>query len=293
MGNIKEKLSSVKENVQLVPYTTFKIGGEARFFLEVENKKELVRAIKISQESNVPFFVLGNGSNVLFSDKGFDGLVIKINLKKMEVKENKTVCESGVSLNRLVRELSENGLSGLEWAIGIPGSVGGAIRGNAGAFGRSIIDNIVEVEVLEKDKIRNYSKKELFLGYRDSIFKKNKDLVIISGSFVFEKDKVENIKEKMNKYLEYRKENHPISFSSAGSVFKNPEGKSAGELIEKCGLKGKKIGGAEISEKHANFIINTGGASSKDVINLISLVKKEVKNKFGIELEEEIELVGF
>jgi UDP-N-acetylmuramate dehydrogenase len=293
MDNIKEKLSSVKENVQLVPYTTFKIGGEARFFLEIEDKKELIRAIKVSQESDIPFFVLGNGSNILFSDKGFNGLVIKINLKKIEIKDNKIVCESGVSLNKLVKELSENGLAGFEWATGIPGSVGGAIRGNAGAFGRSITDNIVEVEVLKKNKIRNYSKEELVLGYRDSIFKKNKDLVIISGSFVFEKDKVENIKEKMNKYLEYRKENHPISFSSAGSVFKNPEGKSAGELIEKCGLKGKKIGGAKISEKHANFIINIDGASSKDVLDLIFLVKKEVKNKFGIELEEEIELVGF
>ncbi len=295
-NDIKEKLPSIRENVRLAPYTTFDIGGEAKYFLEVEEKEQLIEAIKLSKENNIPFFILGKGSNLLISDEGFNGLVIKVNFRKINFEGERVVCGAGVLLNKLVKRLTEESLSGLEWAIGIPGTVGGAIRGNAGAFGGSMIDNILEVEVLKLNseiEIRKYNKEELKVDYRDSIFKKEKNAVIISASFNFKKGNKEEIKKKVNEYLNYRKEKHPVSFLSAGSIFKNPQGKSAGELIEKCGLKGKKIGGAKISEKHSNFIINIGNAEAKDVLDLISLAKKEVKDNFGIELEEEIELVGF
>ena len=295
-NDIKEKLPSIRENVRLAPYTTFNIGGEAKYFLEVEEREQLIEAIEVSKENNIPFFILGKGSNLLISDEGFNGLVIKVNFKKINVEGERVVCGAGVLLNKLVKRLTEESLLDLEWAIGIPGTVGGAIRGNAGAFGGSMIDNILEVEVLRLNpeiEIRKYNKEELKVDYRDSIFKKEKNVVIISASFNFKKGNKEEIEKKVSEYLNYRKEKHPVSFPSAGSIFKNPQDKSAGELIEKCGLKGKKIGGAKISEKHSNFIINIGNAEAKDVLDLISLAKKEVKDKLGIELEEEIELVGF
>ena len=255
-----------QKNVSLKNYTTFRIGGKAKYFFTAETKEDLIKAVVAAKELKLPFFILGGGSNLLVSDRGFRGLVIKY----------------GQPLSLYVSK-------GLEWAVGIPGTVQGAVCGNAGAFKKSMKDVVEEVEVFDAKtgKIKFFKNKDCRFSYRNSIFKKNKNLIILSVKI---KEKKSNIK-KIKQYLEHKKENHPWNYPSAGSVFKNPKGFSAGELIEKAGLKGKRIGKAEISEKHANFIVNLGGAKEKDVINLINLAKKSVKNKFKINLQEEIQFL--
>jgi len=297
MGNtIREKLSGIRENVELAPYTTFDIGGSADYFLDIKEEKDLIEAIKVAREFDLPFFILGSGSNLLISDKGFRGLVIKINFSNLETSNLKIKSGAGVSLKELVSTSAKLGFSGLEWAAGIPGTVGGAVRGNAGAFKGSMTDVVEEVEVLDVSvdiKVKNYILKDCEFDYRNSIFKKRKDLIILNATFSFEKGEKRKIKEDIERYLNYREEKHPLGFPSAGSVFKNPEGFSAGKLIYKCGLKGKKIGQAQVSEKHTNFIINLGGAKALDVIELIDLVKRKVKKEQGVKLEEEIQFLGF
>ena len=277
-----------QKNILLKNYTTFKIGGPAEYFFTAKNKIELIKAIHEAKILNLPFFILAAGSNVLFSDKGYDGLVIKFENPKLSQLVNK----------------------GLEWAAGIPGTVAGAIYGNAGAFGKSMADVVKTVEVFDvkSNKIKKLKNRQCKFGYRNSIFKENSNLIILSAEIRLKKSNSKKIK----KYLEYRKKTQPLSFPSAGSIFKNftphrnkisgagPAFKTlikkfkkkdvipAAYLIEKCGLKGKKIGGAKISELHSNFIVNLGGASAKDVLKLIDLAKRKVKNKFGVELKEEI-----
>ena len=252
-----------RKNVPLKNYTTFKIGGPAKYFFEAKRKEELIEAIKLAKKLELPFFILGGGSNLLVSDKGFDGLVIKF----------------GQPLSSYVSK-------GLEWAVGIPGTVQGAVWSNAGAFEKSMKDVVKEVEVFDTktEKIKNFKSKDCKFGYRDSIFKKNKNLIILSVKI---KSKKSNRK-KIKQYLDYRKKTQPLNLPSAGSIFKNPPAKSAGELIEKCGLKGKRIGNVKISEKHANFIVNLGNGKAKDVKKLIKIIKNKVKNKFGVTLKEEI-----
>jgi len=289
------KLTGIKKNIKLAPYTTFKIGGPAKYFFISKTKKDLIKAILFAKKEKLPFFILGGGGNVLVSDRGFRGMVIKVRSQKSEVRSNKIFAETGISLGQLVQLSLKNNLSGLEWAIGIPGTLGGAIYGNAGAFGKSIGDNIKEVEVLDlkKEKTKILKNKECQFSYRETIFKKKQpNLIIFSAKLQLKKGNKSEIEEKIKEYLNYRKRTQPLNFPSAGSVFINPKGFSAGELIEKCGLKGKKIGQAQISAKHANFILNLGGAKAKDVEKLIILIKKKVKNKFEINLKEEIQYLG-
>ena len=327
---IKKLLPEIKKNVLLKNYTTFKIGGRAKYFFEAKNKEDLIKAISLAKKFKLPFFILGGGSNLLVSDKGFKGLVIKIQNTKYKIQNTKIMAEVGVMLGELVNVSAKTGLSGLEWAVGIPGTVGGAIHGNAGAFGKSMKNVVKEVEVfdLSNEKIKTFKNKDCQFDYRESIFKKNKNLIILSTKLKLKKEKKSKIERKMREYLNYRKENQHLNLPSAGSVFKNyelrlqpahhPPEKSgpiknyelvkefpelrefnkknlipAAWLIEKCGLKGKKIGGAKISEKHANFIVNLGEAKAEDVKKLINLAKKKVKNKFSITLEEEIQFLGF
>lgn len=297
-----------KENIPLKKYTSFKIGGSAKYFFETKNLKSLVEALKEAKQKKIPVFVLGGGTKLLVSDKGFRGLVIKIKTSNFEVKKNRIISEAGVGLNRLVAASIKNGLTGLEWAIGIPGTIGGAIHGNSGAFGSSISNSVESIAALnlKNFKIKKYSNKQCQFGYRDSIFKKNKD-IILSVELRFKKSDLNKSSEIIKEYLKRRKERIP-NYSSAGSVFKNigfktldkkiqkilPQDKikggkvPAGYLIESCGLKGKRIGGAKISEQQANIIINFKQAKGKDVSSLIDLAKKQVKKKFGVNLEEEI-----
>ena len=319
--DIEQKLPKIQENISLAGHTTFKIGGPARYFFVAENAEEIKKAVRAAKEFNLHYFILGGGSNVLVSDKGFNGLIIKIQNSKFKIQNSKIIyAEAGMSLGKLVEYSVSKGLTGLEWAAGIPGTIGGAICGNAGAFGKSISETIIGVQALacsEKDniKIKKYINKDLKFGYRDSIFKHKKNLIILSAEFKLKKGDKKKNREITAEYLEQRRESQPLEYPSAGSVFKNlkfeienlkllnkyPQLKKfskhgmipAGWLIEECGLAGKKIGRAMVSEKHANFIVNLGKAKAEDVVILISLIKQKIRNKFGIQLQEEIEYIGF
>jgi UDP-N-acetylmuramate dehydrogenase len=295
MMGIQKVLPGVEKNVFLKNYTTFRIGGPAKYFYSAKTKKDIIKAILVAKKLNLPFFILTGGSNLLVSDRGFKGLVIRIENRELRIKNHTIYAEAGTPLALVVSKARENNLTGLEWAIGIPGMIGGAIKGNAGAFGKSMADIVKSVEVFDvkTEKVKKLSKKDCKFSYKESIFKKNPNLIILSVELKLKKGNEKKIKEKLKEYLDYRKKTQPLGFFSAGSIFKNPKGFFVGELGEKCGLKGKKIGQAEISEKHANFIVNLGKAKAKDVIELIKLIKRKVKNKFNIELEEEIQYLGF
>ncbi len=281
-----------KKNILLAPYTTFKIGGPAKYFYIVKSANDLIKVIKWATKNKTPFFILGNGSNILVSDKGFNGLVIKMQNAKCKMQNAKIIADAGIILGKLVNESVKIGLTGLEWAAGIPGTIGGAIRGNAGAFDVSMSDIVERVRALniKTSQITNFKNKDCKFNYRESIFKKNKNSIILSAELKLKKGKTS--KNLIKNYANQRKEKQPMEFFSAGCIFKNPAKQSAGYLIEQCGLKGKKIGGAMISEKHANFIVNTGKAKASDVKKLIDLCKEKVKNKFKIKLKEEIEYLG-
>jgi UDP-N-acetylmuramate dehydrogenase len=314
--SIKKELTGIKENISLSQYTTFKIGGLAKYFFLAKSKKDLVEAVLLAGKFNLPFFVLGGGSNLLISNKKYNGLIIKTQFSKLvyDSQECKIIAEAGLPLNKLVSFCLEKELGGLEWANGIPGTIGGAVCGNAGAFGQSIGKAVKKVEVLEikENKIKTIEKKDCFFNYRNSVFKNNKNLIVLSIEIKLKKDNKKGIRNKMENCLKQKKETQPLNFPSAGSIFKNPKDFSVGRLgdedrssfstfvpsaarlIEECNLKGKRIGGAEVSCKHANFILNySGKARAEDVNNLINLIKKEVRNKFKINLEEEICRIGF
>jgi UDP-N-acetylmuramate dehydrogenase len=283
-------LKGINKNVLLEKFTTFKIGGRAKYFFTAKNKESFIQALNWAAKNSLPSFVLGGGSNLLIADAGFNGLVIKNENKKCKTKGKKIFTGSGTPLVALLKYAVKNRLTGLEWSVGIPGTVGGAIFGNAGAFGESIRDCLAEAEVFDvkNKKIIIFKNIDCKFSYRQSIFKRNKNLVIISATFFLKKSTSKAINKKIKNFLNYRNAHQPLNFSSAGSVFANPKNFSAGELIEKCGLKGKKIGNAKFSEKHANFIVNLGKARACDIKKLINLAKKSVKNKFGVDLEEEI-----
>ncbi len=287
-NNIEKELFEIKKNISLSQHTTFKIGGKAKYFFRAKNKENLVKAMKLAKKYSLPFFVLGGGSNILVSDKKYEGLIIKAENSKCFMKKNLMYCESGLPLSQAVKKAAEAGFSGLEWAAGIPGTIGGAIRGNAGAFGNSMKKIVKEVETFDNKEIKIFKNKESSFSYRNSIFKSKPYLIILSAQLQLKKENKKNIKNKMKEILISRKEKCPLNFPSAGSIFKNYGKISAGKLIEECGLKGKRIGGAIISKKHANFILNDKKAKANDVMKLIKLIKEKVKRKFKIRLEEEI-----
>jgi len=285
-------MGRLKENVLLSEYSTFRIGGPARYLIEVDNAEDLKKVIQKALELNWQFIVIGGGSNILFSSKGYNGLVIVFKSNNtFSINDNLIEVDASVSLNYLINKL--NNYTGLEWAVGIPGTVAGAINGNAGAFGGEMSELIKQVKVLEvKDNQiieKNFSKEDCKFSYRNSIFKNNSNLIIASAILELKKDSEENVKQKIKNNLSKRMSKQPKGFS-IGSIFKNGEDFSAGELIEKAGLKGLQIGDAKISDEHANFIINLGKATSDDVLELIKIIKKEVKEKFSIDLEEEIKI---
>lgn len=317
MDNILEKLPGVQKNVLLKNYTTFKIGGPAEYFFIAKTKESLITALRTAKKLKLPVFILGGGSNILVSEKGFNGLVIKIDILGIKFEKNKAVVSAGENSTKLAYLSTDNGLSGLEWAAGMPGTVGGSIYGNAQAFGAKISDIIESVEAinLKTLELENFTKEQCLFFLKNSIFKKNKNLVIVSAVLELKAEPAEQIKNQIKEFLEYRRTKHPMDFPSAGSVFVNPEMTieskklmekfpeleeynkkrliAAGYLIEKSGLAGRKKGNAQISEKHCNFIINLGGAKAKDVLFLINLAKKEVEKVFGVKLEPEIQFVGF
>ncbi len=296
---IEKYLPKIQKNIPLAKHTTFKIGGPAKYFFIAKTKEELIRAVKWAKGFKLPFFVLGGGSNVLALDEGFDGLIIKTQNSKLKIQNHnsklKTIyVEAGTKLDDLVKLTARQALTGLEWAAGIPGTVGGAVYGNNQAFDIKMSDIVESVEVINTQnlKIKNLSKKQCKFSNKNSIFKKNRNLIILSAILKLKKGNKKEIKNKIKKHFVRRKKNHPLNFPSAGSVFINKNGTApSGYLIEKAGLKGTKIGKAEISKKHAGFIVNLGGAKAKDVLKLIELTKRKVKNKFGINLQEEVQII--
>lgn len=278
----------------LCSHTTFKVGGKADAFLSVNSRETLVNAIKVCHEKEVPYYVLGNGSNVLVSDKGYRGLILSIGsqMAQMECDENGITVQAGAMLSLVARMAAKNGLTGMEFASGIPGSIGGAIVMNAGAYGGEMKQIVDAVEILNKDgQIRTYSADEMEFGYRTSRIKRNGGIVL-SVTLRLERGKKEEILDRMNELAGQRREKQPLEYPSAGSTFKRPEGYFAGKLIMDAGLRGYTVGGAQVSEKHCGFVINKGGATAKDIYTLIGDVQKKVKETSGIELEPEVIFLG-
>lgn len=286
---------TVWRNEPMSKHTSFKIGGDADIFITVNSISDLAKVIEVLNDFNVPFFVIGNGSNLLISDKGIRGAVIKLGGEFSNIKlvdDNTIECGAGVLISKLCSFACQNSLSGLEFAYGIPGTAGGAVFMNAGAYGSEMKDIMLSAKSLTfSGEIINRSAEEMELSYRKSIYRQV-DEIILSAKLELKKGEKLHIKEKMNEFIARRKEKQPLEYPNAGSVFKRPVGNFAGTLIQTCGLKGKKIGGAMVSEKHSGFIINTGNATCEDVVNLIDHIKATVFEKSNIALECEVEIVG-
>jgi len=282
-----------RENEPMSRHTTFKIGGPCDYLVEPYNE-EVKELISLLKENNLKYFVMGNGSNLLVSDLGIEGVVIKIgsNMSNITVENNIVKAEAGARLSALCSHCLEHSLSGLQFAWGIPGTVGGAIFMNAGAYGGEIKQVIESCTYLTADgEIVTACADELELGYRDSIFKRNGG-IILSATFKMNLGNKNEIRLEMDGLIERRKLKQPLEFPSAGSTFKRPEGNFAGTLIENAGLKGVSVGGAEVSTKHAGFIINKGDATASDVRRLIEKVKQEVFLQNSIKLETEVIFIG-
>lgn len=293
-----EKLRAIApetlENEPMSQHTTFRIGGPADYFVSVRSEKQLQDLIEFSERENLPCFVMGNGSNLLVSDSGIRGLVIELGKEFCEIKADgtKIYAQAGAMLSRVASVAMNNCLSGMEEISGIPGTLGGAVYMNAGAYGGEISSIIETVNYLDSDgKIKTARCDECEFGYRTSIFEKG-DKVIVSAVLSLSNGNQDEIKAKMADYTCRRKTKQPLQYPSGGSTFKRPEGHFAGALIEEAGLKGFSVGGAQISELHAGFVINKGGATATDVLAVVRHAQETVWEKFGVRLETEIKLVG-
>ena len=286
----------MKENVSLKPFTVFQVGGPARFFAETRSKEEVIEALGWAKEKQIPSFILGLGSNVLVSDRGFPGLVIKISGGKVSRDGALITAEAGAKMAEVVNFSLQNGLVGFEWAIGVPGTIGGSVRGNAGCFGSEMKDFVAGADVFDANAERELklSNSECRFSYRQSIFKEKPEFVVLGVSLRLKSGGSGEAKERFGEFVKARVQSQDIGSKTAGCVFKNPSAEiRAGALVDKAGLKGTSIGGAAVSEKHANFIINTGAASAEDIVMLIGLIKERVHRKLDVFLEEEIQYVGF
>lgn len=285
---------SAEREVSMKNYTSFKVGGPAELFLSPEDAGQTAKLVRFCEKEEIPVFVLGKGSNLLVSDRGIKGAVIYTGKQCgiSLVDENTVRAQSGASLAQLCTFALENSFSGLEFAYGIPGTVGGAVFMNAGAYGGEMKDVLLNSEYVSTDGTSGELDNEAMeLSYRHSAYE-NSNLVITAASVRLAPADRNEIKSTMNDILARRKEKQPLEYPSAGSTFKRPEGNFAGALIEQCGLKGVSVGGAQVSEKHAGFIINRGGATAADILSLIKHVQARVKAQTGVSLETEIRLIG-
>ncbi len=285
-------------NEPMKKYTSFKIGGPAECLIKIEKVEELIQVLKICKENKIPLTIIGNGSNILVSDEGIEGIVLKIEIKKFEIQESKNqnikkiTIGSGNKLAETAYQLAKQEIAGFEFASGIPGTIGGAIKMNAGAHGTEMKDIVKTITYIDREgKLHKIENNEAKFEYRNSIFSK-KDYIIVETELELAKGKKEEIEEKMQEYAKYRKEKQPIEYPSAGSTFKRGTDFITAKLIDECGLKGYKIGGAQISEKHAGFIINKENATAKDVKELIKYTKEKVYEKFRKNIDTEIEMIG-
>jgi len=300
-------------------HTTFGIGGPARYFLEVQSPVELVEAVRIATEGEFLYAVIGEGSNLLISDEGFGGLIVRMRIAHLRASGTHLIGGAGLRLRDLSNVAEEHELTGLEWAAGVPGTVGGAIRGNAGCFGHEIKDSLVNVSCFDGEDTRELGTRACAFGYRESVFKRNPHWIVLEAELRLERGDRADITRQTAAYLDLRNQQLPLECSSAGSIFKKYEigpGENlcpelveilraehpeflregyipAGWLVEKVGLKGQTVGNAQISEKHGNFILNLGGATARQVAASIATIKEKVRTRFGIGLEEEIGYLGF
>ncbi len=293
-----DKLKSIAEivmfNEPMSEHTTFKIGGPADYFVSVTRESEIYASIQWAKENDVPYMIIGNGSNMLVSDKGIRGLVIEVgkNFADIRCEGDKIYAQAGALLSRVAKKAMTESLTGMEEISGIPGTVGGAVYMNAGAYGGEIGACIDTVTYLDSEgEIKTISADECGFGYRTSIFETG-DKIVLSVQFGLKKGNPDEIKEKMADYTNRRRTKQPLAFPSAGSTFKRPEGHFAGALVENAGLKGFTVGKAQISELHAGFVINLGGATCDDVMGVIRHAQKIVKEKYDVCLEPEIRLIG-
>lgn len=277
----------VKENECLKKYNTYGLGGITKYLI-IPYKDKLSDLIKYLRDHSIKYFVIGNGSNIILSDDYFDGAIIKLDkLDKIEINNNECIVGSGVMLNNLVNKTLNMSYTNLAFLMGIPGTVGGTICSNAGAYNENIFSYVKDVTILDENlNIKKIKKDSIEYSYRYTEFRL-RNIIILETTLVLEKGNIEETKQKIKENFDKRKKTQPLEYKNAGSVFKNPEGYSAGKLIEEAGLKGKTIGGAKVSEKHANFIVNFNNAKSSDIITLIDLIKKEIKEKYNIVLELE------
>ena len=288
-------IGKLELNTSIKKYTTYKIGGNAACVVYPKSIEKLVQLMKFIKFRNIKYKIIGNGSNLIFSDKDFEGILIKLTeFDNIEIFDNKIKVGAGYSLMKLSRIALKNSLTGLEFAAGIPGTVGGAVFMNAGAYKSDMGYIVQSVKVLTKDfKVVELENKEMNFHYRTSFLQKHPDYICLEVIIRLEKGKKDAIEEVMKSRLKRRVESQPLNYPSAGSVFRNPTGMFAGELIEKCGLKGYKLGGAMISDKHANFVINIDNAKATDVRDLISLAQEKVKKEYNVDLKVEQEFVNW
>lgn len=301
--NIKEILEKSKLNKEnlyydepMAKHTSFKIGGPADVFIKVDNIEELKETLDLSKKNQIPLTIIGNGSNILVTDKGIRGITAKLNLKDIEIKNenNKQIIkvEAGVPVGLLAQKLLKEEITGFEELSGIPGTIGGAVIMNAGAHGKELKDILKKVNAMDYNgNIHEFTNEECQFSYRNSRFQKEK-YIILQATLELEKGNSTEIKEKMDEYMQFRKEKQPIEYPNAGSTFKRGEDFVTAKLIDEAGLKGYKIGGAQVSEKHAGFIVNVDNATAKDVIELTDYIKEKIKEKFGKKINLEIQIIG-
>lgn len=301
--NIKEILEKSKLNKEnlyydepMAKHTSFKIGGPADVFIKVDNIEELKETLDLSKKNQIPLTIIGNGSNLLVTDKGIRGITAKLNLKDIEIKNenNKQIIkvEAGVPVGLLAQKLLKEEITGFEELSGIPGTIGGAVIMNAGAHGKELKDILKKVTAMDYNgNIHEFTNEECLFSYRNSRFQKEK-YIILQATLELEKGNSTEIKEKMNEYMQFRKEKQPIEYPNAGSTFKRGEDFVTAKLIDEAGLKGYKVGGAQVSEKHAGFIVNVDNATAKDVIELTDYIKEKIEEKFGKKINLEIQIIG-
>lgn len=300
-NNIYEQLCKiagkecVKINEKMSGHTTFRIGGEAEYFVTPKDVEGVKNILILCKKHNIPCFVMGNGSNLLVSDAGVKGVVLQIGkgLSQVKYQEGRILAQAGAMLTSVANTAAKNGCAGLEFAVGIPGTVGGAVAMNAGAYGGEIRDVIVSATVLNRQgEVIKLSKQQLDLGYRSSKVTKEQ-YVVLEAEFVLQPGDAEKIKAVCAENMQARAQKQPLEYPSAGSTFKRPEGCFAGKLIMDAGLRGFAVGDAQVSEKHCGFLVNKGNATAKDMQELIQQVQKTVKEKYGVMLEPEVKMIGF
>lgn len=285
----------VRLNEYMSEHTSFKIGGPAEFFIQATSAEEVMLIQQFSKKNRIPIHIVGNGSNILVSDEGLRGIVIKISIENITIKKDGeheiVTLGAGCNLSATSYMLAKKGISGLEELASIPGTIGGAIVMNAGAYGKEIKDILISTKCIDKEgKIFEFSNEEQKFNYRTSIFKKH-EYIILEAKFKLKQRQEKDILDKMKEYKLKRMESQPIEYPSAGSTFKRGDNFITAKIIDECGLKGSSIGGAEISKKHAGFIINKGNATCNDVLKLIEYTKEQVMKKTGLKIEEEIEYI--